>query len=105
MPGRNFRQTGAPAEQRHGLLGPAVDRVHQLEIANPEIVLRLRLDVDLFDGGGRDVTARLGERHARRLVGQHVDGVLRRSGGALPRRRLELDPIEAIAIRSEGGRQ
>ena len=95
--GGHLGQPVAAAEQLDGLLGAAVHRVDELEVANAEVVLGLRLDVHLFDRRRRRVAAGFRERHGRRLIRQHVDRVLRRRGRALLARSLELDAVETVA--------
>ena len=58
--------------------GAAVHRVHQLQLLDPEVVVRLHLGEDFLDRARARVASRLAERHRRRLIVEHVDRVLRR---------------------------
>ena len=103
--GADLGQPVAPGEQLDRLLRPAVDRVDELEIADAEVVLGGRLDEHFLDRRRGRVAPRLGERDGRRLVGQHVDRVLRRRRHALAGRRLQLDAVEAVLVRLERRRR
>ena len=92
-------------EQPDGLLGTAVDRIDQIEREEPEVVVGPRLDEHLLDGARRGVAPRLDEHHRRRLIGQHVDGVLRRRRDELAVGPLQVDAVEAILLDHEARRQ
>ena len=79
MPRCDFGQPVAAVKQLDRLLGGAVHRVDELQIANTEVVFRLRFDVYLLDRGHGCVAAGFRERHRRRLICQHVDRVLRQA--------------------------
>ena len=94
-----------PSNSRIVFSAAAVDRVDQLEILHAEVVFGVRLDEHFLDRRRGGVAARLGDRHRRRLIGQHVDRVLRRRRHALARRRVELDAVEAVLLGLERRRQ
>src|SRR5207245_5612072 len=99
--GAHLRPWLRSLEQPDGLVGAAVHRVDELQLPDAEIIVRLRFDEDLLDGRRRRVAAWPGDRHARRLIVEHVDGVLRRGAHVLAVRALELDAVEALAIDRE----
>ena len=98
---------GIPAavEQADRLLRTAVHRIDQVERVQPEIVVGARLDEHLLDGAGGRVAPRPDEHRGRRLIGQHVDGVLRRRGHEIACRRDEIDAVEALLLDGEARRQ
>ncbi len=106
MPSRNFLEAALlRVKEADRLLRPSVDRVGQAERPHAEVVVGARLEIDLLDGVGVRVTARLGEHHRRRLVGQHVNRELRRRVDPLPARPLKLDLIEPVLVDHEARRQ
>ena len=95
----------AAVEQAHRLFRSAVHRIDQVERVQAEVVVRARLDEHLLDGAGGGVAPRADEHRGRRLIGQHVDRVLRRGGHELARRRHQVDAVEALLLDREAGRQ
>jgi hypothetical protein len=99
--GGDIRHPLAAAEERDHLLRTTVDAVHQLERFHAVVVLGLGLEEHFLDRRRRCVAARLADRHGRRLIGEHVDRILRRRGIAWTVRSVELDPVEAVVIGGE----
>ena len=95
----------ARAEQLDGLLLPAVDREDELHLPDAVVVVRARLHEELLQRVGALVAARAGEGKSRRLVVQHVDGVLGRGGDEPGARTLHLDAVEAVPLHHEGARE
>ena len=100
-----LQPAGAAVEELHRLLGAAVGRVDEVQRQQAEVVVGARLDEHLLDGAGGRVAPRRDEHHRRGLVGQHVDGVLRRRGHELAVGRLQLDAVEALLLDHEARRQ
>ena len=98
MARRHFGQRLRAAEQVDGLLGAAVHRVEHLHLLHAEVIVGPHFGEDFFDRRGLRVASRLGEAHRRRLIGQHVDRVLRRRVHLLALRAIELDPVEALLV-------
>ena len=97
----HFRQRLGAAEQVHGLLGAAVHRIEQVDALHAVVVGGLHFREDLLDRRGVAVASGLVEGDARPLVGQDVDGVLRRGVHLLTGRPLELDLVEALRLHRE----
>ena len=87
-----------PSNRRSVFSAPAVDGVHEIQIAHAEIVVRARFDEHFLDRRGGGVAPRLADGDRGRLIRQDVDRVLRRGGHALAGRRVELDPIEPVLV-------
>ena len=77
--------------------GAAADRVDQLELRDPEVVLGLDLGEDLLDRGDLGVPPRLEHADERRLVVEDVDRVIGRAGLEAAVGGRELDPVERVA--------
>ena len=103
--GRHLREPVAAAlEQADALLVLSVDREDQIEVLHAEIVLGPRLNEDFLDRRGLCVATWRREGHAGRLIVQYIDRVLRRGRHRIPGgRRLELDVVETVVARHEGG--
>ena len=98
MPTRHVGHLLLAIEQAKRLLRAAVDGIDQIEIADAEVVLRVRLDEHLFNRGGCGVASGLGNRYRRRLVVERVDRVLRGRRQPLAGWSIEFDVIEAVAL-------
>ncbi len=92
-------------EQPDGLLGAAVHRVDELQVLHRVVVFGLGFDEELLHRRRVGIAPGLRQRHGRRMIGQQVDGVLRRRGDVLAGRTVELDAIEAVLLRRELRRQ
>ena len=66
------------------------------------VVVGARLDEELLQRGGAGVAAGAGEGKRRRLVVQHVDGVLGRGGHQPGAGALHLEVVEAVLLHHEG---
>ena len=89
------------AEQIHGLLRAAVDRVVQLQVADAVVVVGARFEEQLLDRRRLRVAARLAEAHHRRLIVDDVDRVLRGRIDFFAVRPGELDLVEALRLDRE----
>ena len=104
---------GPGAEQLDGLFLSAVDREDELELPDAVVVVGACLDENLLQRRGACVAAGAGEGERRRLVVQHVDGVLGRGGHQPGAGALHLEVVEAVLLHHErsgegavlGGRQ
>ena len=101
MSGGHFGDRLRPVEQRDGLLGTAIHRIHQLQVLHRVVIVGLRLDEEFLHGGRVGVAARLRQLHRRREVCEQVHGVLRRCRQAVAASGVELDVIEAVVLRLE----
>ena len=99
----HFAQGRGPgAEQFDGLFLAAVDRKDELELPDAVVVIGARLDEELLQRRGACVAAGAGEGERRRLVVQHVDGVLGGGGHQPGARALHLEVVEAVLLHHEG---
>src|SRR5262249_30334527 len=96
--GRNFVERLRAAEELHGFLFAAIDRVDQFELLDAEIVGRAGLHEQFFNRGRHRIPPGLGERHSRRAVRCDIDGVLRRSLHLLAMWSFEFDAIETLLV-------
>ena len=108
VPGRHLRKRCAPPlKDRYRVFGEPVDRVDEIDGADPVVVIRDHLEVYLFDGGSRHVATGRREANGRVHVGQHVNPVLGRCRDHLAVIRSgQLQRVEAaLADREASGKR
>ena len=96
-----LRPGSAAVIQDERFLGLAVDRVHQLHLANAEVIGCLDLDEHFLDVRRPDVTPRLPDRDRGRHVVQRIDDVFDGACDAGSILGGELDAIEAVLAHHE----
>ena len=76
--------------------GTTIDTVDQVKRTQPKVIIGTCLDKKFFNRTRRSITSRVEEHDRGRLVGQHVNGELRRGRHHLTLRTFQVDPIETV---------
>ena len=100
--GDDFTKPLPAGVQRDRLLGPAVHRIHQVDVRHTVVIRRLHLREHFFDSGDLRVTTGLLELDRRWTIVEHVDRVVQRAWNELARLRLQLELVEAVCRDLDG---